>query len=95
MTSSYTFLKHTNNEYRNWISSSKKGILDTSECLELKNICVILVRYLNFVYLCFGSWTNRKQYEWMNEYEQQVAHIINIDVAVDYIVQKLNNVITQ
>ena len=46
-------------------------------------------------YLCFGASTNRKQYEWMNEYEQQVAHIINIDVAVDYIVQKLNNVITQ
>ena len=46
-------------------------------------------------YLCFGSWTKRKQYEWMNECEQQVAHVIYLDVAVDYIVQKLNNVITR
>ena len=31
----------------------------------------------------------------MNENEQQVAYDINIDVAVDFIVQKLNNVITR
>ena len=37
-----------NNEYRNWIWGPKKGILHTSECSELKNICVILVRYFNF-----------------------------------------------
>ena len=127
MTSTYTFLKHTNNGCRNWISGPKKGIFQASECLEYlchfgeilqffyilkKDIfCLIQNSILcnNMLMMCylynyqidfsfatpqiwqieqlvfmlnplFVFWTLdkiRKQYEWMNEYEQQVAHIIN------------------